>query len=1619
MTELNQRKDELDFSKGVLRLKPILPTQFWTFDNALSLLKSCQDPYILDALDEFLMLNSELLMNPSPFSSESTELKANTKDILLHNITYSDIKASNIKDASRVSKILNLDVKEILRIISQTCKRIPEKNVAGFNKLKSKLPDDRERYLETERVFLYLSKILRERRIILKIVVELLNNKTNPYASSTTQNLGKDIFLSKTYLNGLISTLEEQCNFLTSGNLNSGISQDIDDLIAREVKLFIIELCRVLVEILIQNPNVDLETTKHWFKFMHSNNFALSLGPYIKVEESFTFLQALVTIISILFLDLENAFPTKAAASMLSDLSTFNDINSAITSPSNINSTIMYSWSIILLRKYYFLQEYPDSNFHHDYSLLKLDSSINNLNSKSSNVFQDLFHLNEILKFDNIYSAILSSVIISAIPLISFTPEISNTIESILKNCPNSVVEKFFDNSSTQTQIVLSRAKFPLLLTPYLKIASISGNFAFHEFNELKSIISVFKKLEFSLYSIDDENTDLVKLNTFIDIYPPYEANKKLSFVLNSGTKAKILPAAKDDEILVTFLYKYNGWAFLGRVLQNVSKSFNAADNDKVEFVINIMNLLTRVATDNTTNDFKVALEAMSTCTDDSDIVEVILRLLEQGLHSREVNVIESALNLLTQLLPFLSYRIWPFLSKSALLSKNGKEGFASTIFGAIEMVNGDYKFSIALIKFIDSLVESTLTLGKDYPEKSKTVILSKFVEHLILIFESYVHCRFNQAYQKMEIGVLILDVFSKVLVTVYGVDESTPAHTKVTKVLAEPASRILDSFLVASKDNTRSAVPILTMIDSLSLKLNLYEINDFSGFWYENWIRCALSYSQLIIRIRSSIDYPPSSFEKKLFRKLPELVSTYSQYGTLRKDVLDLISALTNGKWVNEDKPSLLAHLGRDNAQVLLHSLAADLDNSFDDYKIKIALYDFICAVLEGNQEGLAVLFISGRDVFGDFTKETKIENGVSVEGKPISLLNILKKNVKDMKYYPNSVSVHLLDALALACNTWSTSRDSDDDGEFVDELITRIQLRFPETPRTSEEIISRCYEQKIISKIGEILSLILFTTRNDSSRDKIVALLKSDNFVELAQEKFIIDDYLHSLVPLFEDVIPQYKLLQFTTTFSKRNRFAVDSIYNLPLMDGLFRSSENWGKLRGEIIASSINLQYLNSQIAVAKSLGALMTAFCRRFAGSLDSKHIVLVSHLLRVNLTEGVPSQIYQERIELAFYIMYSVFNRNDLKKDPKQIFEIVKTALELLNSDGLAYFSELVKSSGSYRPVLRIIFCCLNLLKNDAGILLEYFSVFRDLFELVITKSTKVLLIEVQNDVYLSGTDKNHVLAQMNEKIDDLMLILSILKIFVQMKGGRDLDYEMTTLVNDNGTIWGLLHLYSISHSIEANEEFIFAQISLMFIQQLMSIEVIAEKFVLLALFIALVESPILGPIKQGGVSIDNGGSQFHKIWINGILPIIVTALSKLGPSVLPEVCVALRMFGKQIAYCLENWSRDSSLIRITTANVAETSQILLIYELLSLMNVEEYLQNNNSKLDIFPGLETDAKRDEFVECINNLLKHPKFLALRVAASSRDEQRIMEKGDEKSSVLVKTLIDEIREFKEYL
>lgn len=1613
--------------KLVVSLKPIQPIQLWTFDGVLSLLRAGQSQYVLDAVDEFLLLNSAVLKSSSPFAVASKlVLNKKQKEFSLREVLYSGASEKNMDDAESLAKLLLVDAKEALRIIVQTSNRMPEDH-PDAGKVKSKLPDDSVSHKQQQRLQLYVSRILRERRTVLHVVIELLNNKSNPAVSSAVQNLGRDLYLSSDYCSSMISSIGALIDTIQEKGQNSDNENDIDNIIYSESVATLIVSLKVVVELVTQNGSIDNNLAILWFKLMRSTNFMSILASSIRESESFMVIEAISTAISVVFLDLIDT-NSVLGASQPNHLepSKFQEINTIISAASNHNTIIIFYWSIILYRKQIYLEETSGSDSEN--ALVNVFSSeivpsLHTLQARCDGAYQQISSTAEILRFDNIFSAILSNVLIAAIPLVSMTPEVSKCIQNVLKIAPRGMIQKFFEDPAVQQALIITRAKFPLLLSPYINLAGVSGTFAFNEFNELKSYMSLFKKDEFEMLTeIDDENTELVKLSQMVDIYPPFEQNKKLSLLMGLGTKAKVIPAANEDEILATFLYKFNGWSFLGRVLQNLSKNFDSTDREKVDSIVDIISMLTKVVGEVSAEDSKHALTSMSAYTDDSDVLEVIFRLFEQSLHSRNIRMIESILNLLTQLVPIFSYRIWPAFSKSALLFDGTREGFATVIFGSIEMVNGDFRLTIALAKLTDALVYDCLTLDNAVPSKVKEAVLKKLVSHLIAVIESYAQCNFRSFQQKMETGVILLDAFRGILASVYGIRHhgKTAKDNVLIGALVPAAETLLSTFTNQAYGSARSFYPIIAMIESLSDGLTQYELLDCLSFWYLNWIQCSLSFAQLVISIRTSIRLPVSPFEIAMFQRLPDLVSAYASYESLGNDILNTLTALANGLNSGTQEAgsrlSMLSHLGREHSKILRASLITDLENLLDDHAIKILLYDFICAVMGGRQEGLAVL-LSGRNVFGD-------PKGSSETKEDVSLIRVLKKKVEDIRYYPMAVSLHLVDAVTLVFSSWSAVRELESDLKFVNELLQVAQEYAPgkEAADSEDSIITRCYRLKLCSKIVQILSSFLFSSNNDACKGAIIKAITSQSFIDNISSVISIKDYdsvFHSkLRESFGYLSPHLQLDDFSSALIKRNRFGPSSVYNFVLLDKLIPRNQQGEQLRQHILDASMNIQYVQAQIALSKAYGAIISSYVQQSI-PIDSKVFGIVLQLLKANAAEDVPASrfedVYYERIQLAFFILYNQFSNGAIKDtDHGYIFEVIQTIMTLF-STGTTNLTQWLTENQKLRlhaPLLRMLFCCLTSIQGNTNLITEHYNLFKSIFELVVARGTNLILILVQNDVYRRKAKTVQQTETMDSQLDNLQLILSITKVFMKMKASESLKYEFSSAVESNGTIRSLLNLYSFSHSITVDGEHIFAQVSLMFIQDLMTMDVLARNFVDNGLLLVLIESLISTPIIEGGISIVTA-PHYHRIWTNGILPILLVTLQKLGPLVLPAVCYDLKFFRKQIGTCIESWSRDASSIQITTALVSETSQILLLYKILS-----AFLETAVSAL---PGLDTEENREEFAECLNNLLKHPKFLSSRVAPSSQEELRAWEQDDDgrAMSTFVGELIEEIRDLKDMM
>lgn len=1602
-------------------LKPMQQTTRWTFNAALSILNNSVPPHIHDALDEFLIHSKDVILLPLPFQKSESDkpMPSTTKETSIRGVLFTDVEL-NVPMANELSEKLCVDSREALRVISQTQLRIPvaEESTHKLQSLTFKLTDDRGNQEKTNSLVFYASVILRERRTVVQLAAECFRQSFLESSSSTIRNLGRSIDIDANYLSSAISCLHDVASSIQKSPYDSQDSTDLDTLVYTENILYMLELLGFLCEVLLTIPP-EFVPVKLWFEFMDATDFMVSLGPRINNRESFVLLQALSTIVTLQVLNLNSSFDINDS-SYLNDGVLFAKINEIVVSHES-NSIVSYAWLITLFKKSVIIQELKNAqeSFTKSISHKTIQSTIATLvqHLESASVFEDIILLHKFLNFSDIFSAVLADLLTAALPVMPMTAETATCVQEVLGLAPPTAVEKFFASEEARNAIILARAKFPVLISPYLKLISINGKFAHDEMAVLNSYMSVFNKADFErMYEIDSENTDLVKLSLMIDIYPPYELKNKMSLLLKPETKAKIVPSAQPDKILVTFLHTFSGWAFLGRVTQNISKSFNVDDKQKLVILQDILQVLCKTTGDIGQECQQPLLDALSAYIDDSDIVEILFRLFEQGLHNRSVVISEHLLRLFTNLLPSISSRLWPYLSNSSLLLSGGKESFMSVMFGSIEMIEGDYSFTIALTKFVHSLTCHSLHAQDGYPESHKSEILLNIVDHLVLLFESFSNCKFNDGLQRLELGVLILDAFRKILEITFNTTAfKTPAKRPVC-VFHASARRILDAFLVSDGATARAASPILQTISHLAQHANYYEFRDVTGSMSQIWIKKVCTFSELLIDIRSILDMPPSQFERDWFTKLQDLVTIYAR-GSFKKPILDLITALSGAKWDKEPMPLMLSHLGMKHSEILLHSLAFDLDNAFESFSIKIAVYDLICSIMEANQQGMSVLFISGRNVFGDFKNARK-------NGKQSSLLVLLMKNVHDIKYYPATVTTHLLDAIALAFNSWTVSGHDESDLALLDEFFKLVKsYEVPSELKTSEDLILASYQNKVFAKTLELLSYILFTSKEEKIQQKIVSCLVDQDFISKLPGFFSVKNHRLGLrarvFEEFEVAFPGFQLAQFESSFQKRNRYGNRTVYDLEFMDSLFGGNDVWPVLSKKVEECSANIQNFVSQVDLVKSLGALLTSFCRKQAGKLLADYFALVPKLLAVDDIVDDSSDVHGQqlglvRAELAFLITFSIHNHTSITKEPSVAMDIIREAVDILGEGDNAH----KKDTPASKLLYRLLFIALLILKDDPDLVVSRYSVLDGLFRLAVAAKASYIIVNVQNAAYHARAGHSKHEGQFMETLNDLRLILCIFKQFVELPLPRAMQAYFLKAFEDYKTVEHFLGLYSFSHLILVDDQPAFSYYSLMFLQTLLNVEVLAEAYANTELFKVLRASYISKPLREGGVSVESS-PQLQRNWTEGILPILTASFK--GPGDKAEVIKTLADFGNQIAFCIDAWSRDSSSLRISSALTWETTQILFIYKTLKDVLKAENVHfegANGVDMAILPGLELPQKREDFVDYVSNLLKHPKFLSSRIVPSSVEEVLMMADRDGKFDQFVAQLLSEISELKEF-
>lgn len=1090
------------------------------------------------------------------------------------------------------------------------------------------------------------------------------------------------------------------------------------------------------------------------------------------------------------------------------------------------------------------------------------------------------------------------------------------------------------------------------------------------------------------------------------------------------------------DLDLIIYSIKYSGWSLIGRILQNISTLYfnNGTNLDNVtkELMLSIIKLTSTIV-DSTIIDYDRSQEILSSMSsqitlDNEDIIAVIFKIYEIALNKRDYSVLVECskfTNLLTGYYPNL---VWSYLIRSTLLEKYGKTGLISTILGTIELPNGRFDFTVNLSVLINLLVEHTLTRDKTTSERTKKELLQKFTVHFIHVFENCQFWEFSNLNDRFKLCLNLTSFFSKVLYNVYGIDPTCNTKEKITKTLSQASETIVAFFLENQSTDSYTTKTLLSILTSYTdLEYAAYGDDTFDED-YKDLIISSFKFTNLLVSIRSFLKLSPSVLEQNIFNSISILAQRYINNTLLKNAIIKLFITLVSISW-SDSYPFLLSYLGEATARDMFQSVSNDLKSPINDFNLLKDIYIFIGSLLQSKQDGLTVLFLTSDIITNSCHNEngTNVENTININSDK-SIINILKNNVVNINKYPECVSCALLDCISYAFNSWIHSKNLTNDLKFLDILLDKFNSFVPKKLQDIDQgDVQLIIEQyRAISKIIEIFALYLYICPQKAS--SVYKLLDDKNlfakikpyFDNTRADKVIQESFVNQ----FNSTYPSYTLNKFRVTqFPSSINRAENCVFNLELMNKWFKDDKRWcGSIKEpgffqKVKSIAFNIQYDHYRISAAKSWGAFITSYIK-INDTPNAHFIDIIIHFLEMNSqiksSEDSYSQLYHERVELVFYILYFC-QKSGCDVAIGKLLQMLKLLIITFKSSEINYFEKIMTSlpKNEYRTVIRCVLIVLSLVKDSKKFVELASDQLLEFFEWAFSRGICLILHKMLTDISNPLKSQREMsMFMIEEKIQDISLLMRLFTVIKSFNPPKNFNNILASSLCESGTIQVILNLYSNAHLLQDNSQNVSGNLALNIISELCTVSEIADQFIRNGLFVTLLESPLSVIIQRGNVRPEDN-LVLHDIWSNGLLPVILLLLSIFGRSVLAETCVFLKYFDKQVQFSVASWT--NSKLTISTALIRETSQLIMLQKMLEALDYQEYLRNNyndskqteNDSLGLIYGLDEEYERSDLYDTLGNLLTHPKYLNSRIVAMTIEEK---EKLD--NPLLREQLVNEI-------
>lgn len=729
----------------------------------------------------------------------------------------------------------------------------------------------------------------------------------------------------------------------------------------------------------------------------------------------------------------------------------------------------------------------------------------------------------------------------------------------------------------------------------------------------------------------EEENANGFQFNNDFPLISPLPSRKRITaedepFVIPAGTYGRFL---MDNEKIARVEYEHSALALLGKRLDAnlLANRYNLALEElTAEGTAEVISLLAtlirmeclRTAASGESSSgpsetgLAIVAEASRALPRTRDVISVVSDTLDVLLDGRPESdglaAIVACLQFLHAILPICPGRVWSYMSRCTILSKDGQSGQLAKLVGNLDLSGVQLELLTSAVRLFSSLIDSAMSSSvrrktsvktnsrqkQNYDvwlgvsDKIVTQISLSIVRAAMDVLESLSTWRLASGLDRFVLVGDVVPIMDKVICYTFSMDD---INTKTFLMSAlEPAAKyVIDSFLAPSAGSLRLQPLLLALLPATQPFRPTIFSNRAEAFVGQT--KAVLKLVRSLVRIANYFDQPSNTIENQLFKATPFVARVSACHDAFRGPAVELLEALviSAGKSSGEP-PSLLGYLGPQISRSFLQLLST-LDRPFNQAREVNAIWRFFSTIVRNRQQWMANCLLTGKT-----PRDAKNGNGKAADATSSSVLNSALERLSSIKKIDESETLAVLDFITSAQNFWPwTIFTLQKNTNFLSELRSFVRDLKPSALTSKTSVLQACNEARIAAYIAEIFAMQLFHYRQIGQATTFANELTRDLDYYL-RDGVAVSGYNRGLHTNFaRNFSNQYQgctLDNFKRTLLAPRSLGVEFYYNLGFADKMLGFDSGWvgprnSGFRSEMEKANANLSLVDAQIVSCLSL------------------------------------------------------------------------------------------------------------------------------------------------------------------------------------------------------------------------------------------------------------------------------------------------------------------------------------------------------------------------------------------------------------------------------------------------